>query len=79
LSTVPALDPVTLVRRYKAPTDIERRLRVLKSEIEIARRIQHHQVSLNARPWAAGITTLSPEQQELFAAVGLPPPTAAAL
>jgi len=47
--------------------------------LEIARRIQHHQVSLNARPWAAGLTTLSPEQQELFAAVGLPPPTAAAL
>ena len=47
--------------------------------LEIARRIQHHQVSLQQRPWAAGITTLSPEQQELFAAVGLPPPTAAAL
>jgi transposase len=47
--------------------------------LEIARRIQHHQVLLNARPWAAGLTTLSPEQQELFAAVGLPVPTAAAL
>jgi hypothetical protein len=47
--------------------------------LEIARRIQHHEVPLNARPWAAGITTLSPEQQELFAAVGPPPPTAAAL
>jgi hypothetical protein len=46
---------------------------------EIARRIQHHQVSLQQRPWAAGITALSPEQQELFAAVGLPVPTAAAL
>jgi hypothetical protein len=47
--------------------------------LEIARRIQHHQLSLHQRPWAAGFTTLSPEQQELFAAVGLPLPTAAAL
>jgi hypothetical protein len=36
-------------------------------------------VSLKQRPWAAGITTIRPEQQELFAAVGLPLPTAAAL
>jgi hypothetical protein len=28
---------------------------------EIARRIQPHQVSLQQRPWTAGITTLSPE------------------
>jgi hypothetical protein len=35
-------------------------------------------VSLRQRPSAAGIPTLSPEQQELFAAIGLPPPTAAA-
>jgi hypothetical protein len=46
---------------------------------EIARRIQHHQVSLQQRPWAAGITALSPEQQEWLAAVGLAPPTVAAL
>jgi len=47
--------------------------------LEISRRIQHHQVSLQQRPSAAGITNLSPEQQELFAALGLPPPIAAAL
>jgi hypothetical protein len=45
---------------------------------EIARRIQPHQVSLQQRLWAAGVTTLRPSSRKC-----LPPsvstPTAAAL
>ena len=47
--------------------------------LEIARRIQHHQVTLHHRQSASGITTLSPEQQELFDTIGLPTPSANAL
>ena len=47
--------------------------------LEIARRIQHHQVTLHQRQSASGITKLSPEQRQLFDTVGLPTPTAAAL
>lgn len=47
--------------------------------LEIARRIQRHQVTLHQRQSASGITTLSPEQQELFETIGLPTPTANAL
>jgi len=47
--------------------------------LEIARRIQHHQVTLHQRQSASGITKLSPEQQELFDTIGLPTPTADAL
>ena len=42
--------------------------------LEIARRIQRHQVTLHQRQSASGISTLSPEQKELFNAVGLPTP-----
>ena len=47
--------------------------------LEIARRIQRHQVTLHQRQSASGITTLTPEQQELFDTIGLPTPTADAL
>jgi transposase len=47
--------------------------------LEIARRIQRHQVTLHPRQSACGITTLTPEQQELFATIGLPTPSADAL
>ena len=47
--------------------------------LEIARRIQHHQVTLHHRQSASGITTLSAEQQELFDTIGLPTPSANAM
>lgn len=47
--------------------------------LEIARRIQFHQVTLNRRQCATGLTTLSQEQKDLFATVRLPTPTPNAL
>ena len=47
--------------------------------LEIARRIEHHQITLHQRQSAFGVTTLSPRQQELFHNIGLPTPTAHAL
>jgi transposase len=47
--------------------------------LEIARRIQMHQVTLNQRHSAAGLTTLSDQQRELFDAVDLPVPVRNAL
>ena len=47
--------------------------------LEIARRIQMHQVVLNQRHTAAGLTTLSQQQRELFDAVDLPIPVRNAL
>jgi transposase len=47
--------------------------------LEIARRIQMHQVTLNQRHSAAGLTTLSDQQRELFDAVDLPVPARNAL
>jgi transposase len=47
--------------------------------LEIVRRIQYHQVTLHRRHTAAGLSTLSHEQKELFAAVQLPEPTHKAL
>lgn len=43
--------------------------------LEISRRIQLHQVTLHQRQKASGLTTLTPEQQEIFANLGLPEPT----
>ncbi len=43
--------------------------------LEITRRIQLHQVTLHQRQTTSGITTLTPEQQELFADLELPKPT----
>ena len=47
--------------------------------LEVARRIQHHKVMLHQRQSASGVTTLSPEQQELFDTIGIPTPTSNAL
>jgi transposase len=46
--------------------------------LEIARQIQHHQVTVHQRQSASGIMKLSPEQQALFDTVRLPTPTAKA-
>ncbi len=43
--------------------------------LEIVRRIQFHQVVLHRRQRATGLSTLTPEQKELFAALNLPIPT----
>jgi transposase len=47
--------------------------------LEIARRIQRHQVTLHGRHVASGLSTLSEPQRELFAAVELPLPEKHAL
>lgn len=47
--------------------------------LEIVRRIQFHQVTLHRRHAASGLSTLTPEQKELFDSVNLPAPTAKAL
>jgi transposase len=47
--------------------------------LEIARRIQLHQVTLHRQHSTQGLTTLSPEQKELFDIVNLPVPTLRAL
>lgn len=43
--------------------------------LEIVRRIQHHRVTLHRKHTSQGLTTLSPEQKELFDTVNLPIPT----
>jgi len=43
--------------------------------LEIVRRIQFHQVTLHRRQSATGLSTLTPEQKELFDALNLPIPT----
>ena len=47
--------------------------------LEIARRIQFHQVTLHQRQTASGLSTLTPEQRELFHAVNLPEPDSKAM
>lgn len=47
--------------------------------LEIARRIQFHQVTLHQRQSASGLTTLNAQQKELFDTVSLPVPAARAL
>lgn len=47
--------------------------------LEMARRIQFHQVRLHRRETASGLTTLQPEQRDLFTALDLPAPSAARL
>jgi transposase len=47
--------------------------------LEIVRRIQFHQVSWHQREAASGLTTLTPEQKELFDAINLPEPSTKAL
>jgi transposase len=47
--------------------------------LEIVRRIQFHQVTLHQRQAACGLSTMTPEQRELFHAVNLPEPDPKAL
>ncbi len=47
--------------------------------LEIVRRIQFHQVTLHQRQAASGLSTMTPEQKELFHAVNLPEPDSKAL
>jgi len=47
--------------------------------LEIARRIQFHQITLHRRQSASGLSAMTPEQKELFAAISLPTPSANAL
>ena len=44
--------------------------------LEIARRIQFHRVTLNRKQTASGVTTLTPEQRDLFDTIALPTPSA---
>jgi hypothetical protein len=52
-----------------SPTSPERAL-------EIARRIQYHQVTLHQRQSASGLSVVTPQQKELFETLVLPEPTA---
>ena len=47
--------------------------------LEVVRQIQLHKVTLHRRHVASGLTSLSPEQRDLFETVGLPAPRSAAL
>ena len=47
--------------------------------LEVVRRIQFHQVTLHQRQAACGLSTLTPEQKELFDTVNLPEPDPKAL
>ncbi len=47
--------------------------------LELARRIQFHQITLHQNQTASGLSTLSPEQLDLFDAIDLPKPSAARL
>lgn len=47
--------------------------------LEIARRIQYHEITLHRHQTASGLSTLTPEQRELFDTVELPRPSAARL
>ncbi|MCC5884883.1 MAG: IS1634 family transposase [Gammaproteobacteria bacterium] len=44
--------------------------------LEIASRIQYHQVMLHRRQTASGLSKMSPEQHDLFEAINLPKPAA---
>lgn len=44
--------------------------------LEIARRIQYHQVTLHQRQSASGLSAMTPQQKELFETVALPEPSA---
>ncbi len=47
--------------------------------LEVVRGIQHHQVTLHRKQSARGLTTLTPEQKDLFDTVNLPKPSKIAL
>lgn len=56
------------LKAHRSPHSPERAL-------EISRRIQLHQVTLHQQQTTSGITTLTPEQQEIFNNLNLPKPT----
>jgi len=43
--------------------------------LEIARRIQYHQVTLHQRQSASGLSAITPQQKDLFETVALPEPS----
>ena len=47
--------------------------------LEVVRGIQYHQVALHRKQSAKGLTTLTPEQKDLFDTVNLPKPSKIAL
>jgi len=47
--------------------------------LEIARRIQFHQITLHQHHSACGLSAMTPEQKDLFATIRLPEPSAKAL
>ncbi|XXG30194.1 MAG: hypothetical protein WJ306_09095 [Ferrovum myxofaciens] len=47
--------------------------------LEVVRRIQYHQVTLHRKQSTKGLTTLTPEQKDLFDTVNLPKPSKIAL
>ena len=57
--------------RLKAKGNPKSRERAL----EIVHRIQYHQITLHRHHTAAGLSTITPEQKELFAAIELPEPS----
>ena len=56
---------VELVRAGRTPEELLYRFRA----------VQHHRVRLSAGKQLAGVTTIRPEQQELFDAIGVEKPT----
>lgn len=44
--------------------------------LEIARRIQYHQITLHQRQSASGLSAMTPQQKELFQTIALPEPSA---
>jgi hypothetical protein len=47
--------------------------------LELARRIQFHRITLHHNQTASGLSTLTPEQLDLFDAINLPKPSTARL
>jgi len=43
--------------------------------LEIVRRIQFHQVTLHQKQSASGLSTITPEQKDLFETINLPKPS----
>jgi hypothetical protein len=44
--------------------------------LEIMRRIQFHQITLHQNQTASGLSTLTPDQRDLFDTIDLPKPSA---
>ena len=61
------------------PKNHQEQLWATEQALEVVRQIQLHKVTLHRRHAASGLTTLTPEQRDLFETVGLPAPRSAAL